>query len=100
MPNDDTALKALAPNRNRLLPAVAVVLLCLAGTAATALLAQKEIADREKALFERILDGLNVATIHASESYEQRLLGLAGFVAGSNEITLQDWSNYIAAIQS
>lgn len=98
--NDGTALETVALTRNRLLRAVAVVLLCLAGTATTAFLAQNEIAGREKALFERILDGLNVATIHASKSYEQRLLGLACFVSGSKEITLQDWSNYIAAIES
>lgn len=70
MTNDGTALETVALTRNHLLRAVAVVLLCLAGTATTAFLAQNEIAGREKALFERILDGLNVATIHASESYE------------------------------
>lgn len=86
--------------RSRLIPAIAVVLLCLVGTVGTAFLAQREIANRELALFNGLLNNVDVSTIRAAESYEQRLLGLAGFVAGSDEITLQDWSSYIAAIQS
>jgi PAS domain S-box-containing protein len=96
----DAALNNMNLPKSRLFPALAVVLLCLAGTAGTALFAQKEIADREVSLFDGILNGLGVRTNRIVESYEQRLLGLAGFVAGSDEITLQDWSNYIAAIQS
>lgn len=85
--------------KSRLLPALAMVLLCLAGTAGAAFLAQKEVADREATLFARIQDGLGARTMRAIESYEQRLLGLAGFVAGSEDVTLHGWSRYIAAIQ-
>ena len=76
-----------------------MVLLCLSGTAGAAFLAQKEVADREATLFARIQDGLGARTMRAIESYEQRLLGLAGFVAGSEDVTLHGWSRYIAAIQ-
>ncbi|MBT5565983.1 MAG: PAS domain-containing protein [Rhodospirillaceae bacterium] len=95
-----TELDTTTLPRSRLFPAIAVVLLCLVGTVGTAFFAQKEIASREQALYDGILDSISVRTIRVSESYEQRLLGMAGFVAGSDEITLQDWSNYIAAIQS
>lgn len=99
MTDQNTTRDTLDLPKSRLLPALAVVLLCLAGTAGAAFLAQKEVADREATLFARIQDGVGVRTMRAIESYEQRLLGLAGFVAGSEDVTLHGWNRYIAAIQ-
>lgn len=85
--------------RSRLLPALVVVFLCLLGTGGSAYLAKKEVTDREQNLFDRILNGLNISTTQAMESYEQILRGLAGFVAGSQDITQEQWNSYTSSIK-
>ncbi len=85
---------------NRLGPALIAALLCLIVTAGAAFLSQRDVYDREQRLFFQFLEGLSAGTMRAAQSYEQRLLGLAGFVASSKDITLEEWARYIATIQS
>ena len=85
---------------NRLGPALVVAFLCLIVTAGAAFLAQRDVYDREQTLFFRFLEGLSAGTMRAAQSYEQRLLGLVGFVASNKTLTLEEWATYIAIIQS
>lgn len=55
--------------RKTLFPALAVVSLCLVGTAVTAYLAMMEVTGREKNLFNRILDGVYANSVQSLESY-------------------------------
>ncbi len=59
----------------------------------------QDISVREKALFDRVADRANLSTTQTIDSYEQILLGLAGFAAGNQSITSIEWGNYVSTIQ-
>ncbi len=83
----------------RLFPTLAVVSACLAGTAVFAWLAQQEVAQRESDVFRRLLTGVTVSLGRAEETYEQVLLGVSGFVSGSQDLKDDEWDTYLRAIQ-
>ena len=85
--------------RKRLVPALTVATLCLVGTAIAAYMAMMEVTTREKDLFNRLLDGVYSNSVQSLESYERLLSGIAGFVAGSDDVTEKKWVDYIDAVQ-
>jgi PAS domain S-box-containing protein len=87
------------PPGRRILPTLAVVAMCLAGTGVSAWVAQHEVASRERALFDRILDGIEVSLERTEQMYEQVLLGLAAYVRGIEDISEDQWTAYLDGIQ-
>lgn len=87
------------PHQKRILPTLAVVIMCLVGTGVSAWIAQSEVATRERELFERILDGIEVSLERTEQMYEQVLLGLAAYVRGTEGISEVQWDSYLLGIQ-
>ncbi len=85
--------------KRRVLPTLAIVVMCLISAGVSAWLAQREVAMRESGLFLRILDGITISLERTEQMYEQVLLGLAAYVRGTENITKEQWTSYLEGIQ-